>query len=132
MRRRPEHADVYVQLGVAVRALELVTEALVTEQERRRVDAENALSVAQTRRSEARIAWMGLMFAQLADIFPEQTLAFAAAQGALREVADRLAEAERNADLALVSRVTEIVSNEQIARAEADDALRATLEGRDA
>ena len=104
----------------------------MTEQERRRVDAENALSIAQTRRSEARIAWMGLMFAQLADIFPEQTLAFAAAQGALREVADRLAEAERNADLALVSRVTEIVSNEQIARAEADDALRATLEGRDA
>ena len=33
MRRRPEHADVYVQLGVAVRALELVTEALVTERE---------------------------------------------------------------------------------------------------
>ena len=34
MRRRPEHADVYVQLGVAVRALELVTEALVTQPQR--------------------------------------------------------------------------------------------------
>lgn len=42
-RRRPEDADVYVQLGVAVRALELVTEALVTQREREATGAAREL-----------------------------------------------------------------------------------------
>jgi len=111
-----------------VRGLELTTEALVTERERRRATSESALSVAQTRRTEARLAWIDTLFTELIGVFPDKRDQLVAAQRACQEANTAYVETLTLADAALLNRITAMLLNEQIDRADGDDKLRRKLE----
>lgn len=135
MRRRPT-LSVYAELALlrrtaaaAVRALELITEALVTEREARHATTENALSVAQTRRTEARLAWIDLLFTELIGVFPDKRDQLVAAQRACQEANAAYVETLNFADAALLNRITAMLLNEQIDREAGDATLRRRLEG---
>lgn len=113
---------------IAVLALERMADYLM---EYTRTHAENALSEAQTVRTHERQRWADLIVDMVADLVSN-----GATVERVKEWKTLFAEENRaytrvlsSTDLALVNRVTEIVSNEQRARVEGDDKLQQQMDG---
>lgn len=101
----------------------------MTEREARRAASEDALSVAQTRRTEARLSWIDTLFAELITVFPDKRDQLVAAQRACQEANAAYVETLNLADAALINRISAMLLNEQIDREAGDAQLRRRLEG---
>lgn len=115
----------YRTAAAAVRAVELLTEALVTE--RRRTTIDNGLAEAQTRRTEARMAWIDRLVDALVAVFPERRADLELMRIDLRTANDQYTETLNTADRAIIDRVTAIVANETLDREEAERQIWAAL-----
>lgn len=93
----------------------------------RRTTTDNGLAEAQTRRTEARMAWIDRLVDALVAVFPERRTDLELMRIDLRTANDQYTDTLNTADRAIIDRVTAIVANETLDREEAERQIWAAL-----
>lgn len=90
---------------------------------------EDALSMAQHDRTQARLAWIDHLVNSLIAVWPDKAPDLELMRIDLRDANDAYVETLNKADLALINRVSAMLLNEQLSREVGDEAIRKQLEG---
>lgn len=99
-------------------------------EEPRYTTADNSLSVAQTARTKARLAWIDMLMDSLVAVFPERKAELELMRIDLHASNTIYTDVLNAADLALVNRLSAMFLNEQLRREAGDEALRQAIQGR--